>query len=650
MFDRYAEVAVRVPVRSAFTYRINTEIQPGQRVLVPFRNQTEEGIVISLHRNTPEYEVLDIEGVTDPVAVLKPEQIETANYISRQYLCGIGEILFKMFPSVPKRFPEQQSISRSEQDFRPNHILNSEQSAVYEAVKNSNEESVHLIQGITGSGKTEVYIHLLIECLSRNRNAILLVPEISLSFQMIQRLKSVFGPVVALLTSSLKPKERFINYMNLYYGHARIAVGTRSAVFAPVDEPGIIIIDEEHDSSFRDQSAPRYDARQVARYRVSQSKGKLILGSATPRVEARYYGTAGIFNRHTLTQRAEGQLPSVRITNAPADDIPVGGELLREIEWNLKNKQKTLLLLNRRGYRPYLVCKSCKETATCPNCSITLNLHRDGRVRCHFCGFVSNVPGKHSCGGSFRHTGSGTQKLEEYLLNLYPEARIERLDTDSAARAGVTEDVLKRFLEGEIDILTGTQMIAKGLNHPDVSLVGVLQSDRSLHFPDFRATERTFSLLMQVAGRSGRSEKTGRVIFEADDCDHPVLHLAAAQDYEAFYAEEIQLRKSLVYPPFTRLVRLLCRANQLQDSINAMDDIYDFFDKNYEQSDHNRIQLLGPVSAPVEKLNNQYRTHMIIKARKMEPLRSFLDKNLEKIRDLSKKGHLEIEFDPADLI
>lgn len=650
MFDLYAEVAVKLPVRSTFTYRVlNQSVKPGQRVIVPFRSSQEEGIVTEIHRNEPEYETHDIYEVCEDYSLLTREQMEIASFVSDHYLCGPGEILFKMFPAISKKVhPDHYRPSKKESRLQPLHLLNDEQKKAYETICASREKSTHLVQGITGSGKTELYIHLIIKTLQNKKSAILLVPEIALSFQMIDRLQKVFGDLVALLTSSLTRKKRFENYIRLLTGQARIAVGTRSAIFAPVQSPGIIVIDEEHDSSFRDQSAPRYDARQIARFRVSNNDCQLILGSATPRIEARYYCDAGIYERHTLRKRATGRLPEVRIVDAPVQDIPIGGDLIREVEKNIKNNEKSILLLNRRGYRPYLICKDCKEVEHCPNCTVTLNLHRDGFVKCHFCGYHSKVPEKHSCGGKFQHTGSGTQKLEEYILNLYPGVKIERLDTDSAARAGVTEYVMKRFLNNEIDILTGTQMIAKGLDHPDVTLVGVLQADRALHFPDFRAPERVFSLLMQVAGRSGRSEKPGRVIFEADDPGHSILDLARNHDYEEFFRAEIQLRKELGYPPFSRLLRLLCRSRDLNDATVSMERIYKKIFSHYKNV--NTLELLGPAPAPIEKMNQQYRVHLIIKTRKMQDIRSYISKHLEELKGMVQNGHLEIEFDPMDLI
>lgn len=661
MFERYAEVALRVPLRKTFTYRIPAELVetclPGVRVEVELRGRQEEGIVTATHGNAPDFALRDVAKVMGSGAVLTEDQLRLGEWLSDQYLAGIGESLFKMFPAG-KRPAARKPTGRPKPSARPE--LNTEQQAAFDAISADltshpapRTPPVHLLHGITGSSKTEVYIRLILACRELGRSAVLLVPEISLTVQLISRLREVFGSELVLLHSALRKSERLRGYLDLLEGHRHIAVGTRSAVFAPLSEVGLFILDEEHDGSYKEHSSPRYHARQVAYYRASQSGAVMVLGSATPALETRHHAEAHKgFSYHRLSKRATGAtLPSVELVRISNPDVPLSGDLLLALEKTIGAGEQALLLLNRRGYYPFQYCPNCEASLQCPNCSVTLNLHRDGRLVCHYCSFMRKADGHcDRCHGPVRKLGSGTQKLEEYLLNLYPKWRIERLDTDSAGRVNAVEGAVNRLLEGELDILLGTQMIAKGLDAPNVTLVGVLQADLGLNMPDFRAGERTFSLLTQVAGRAGRGERGGRVILEVLNPGNPVVQHARAHNYEAYYAEEIELRRNALYPPFCRLIRLLCRCESEEHARFGAAVVARHVEGAYGPSAAQRPLILGPAPAPLERLHGQYRHHVIIKTTDLPAVRTVLQEGIAKIRaELPSDVYLEVDFDPTDL-
>ncbi|MCR9144532.1 MAG: primosomal protein N' [bacterium] len=693
MFDLFADVAVRLPLTELFTYRVPPEfadqIEAGRRVLVSLRNVEEEGLVVRLHRNPPDFETLPVQKLIDSEPVLNADQLQLAEWMARYYLAGPGECLFKMFPGGkrnPPRVPENKRRKSGDvSGFAPAHDLNAAQAAVYQAVVaglnanpvanpeagrdtaaslspgsgavQSSRPPAHLIHGITGSGKTEVYIHTLLEALRRGRGALLLVPEISLTVQLIERLQAVFGDELALLHSALSGGDRRSAYMHVLRGEKRIAVGTRSAVFAPVAYPGVIILDEEHDGSYKEHSAPRYDARQIAHKRAADHGAVLLLGSATPRIETAYAARVMQeqtgFVYHSLGERATGaELPPVRRVKIASSQTPITGELLNEIDINLKAGQQSILLLNRRGYNPFVYCSSCDTTQSCPNCSVALNLHKGQRLVCHYCAYTRAFNGAcENCGGEAKPIGSGTQKLEEYLLNLFPNARLERLDTDAASKRNTVRDCIARLIAGEIDILLGTQMIAKGLDAPGVTLVGVLQADHGLAMPDFRSAERTFALLTQVAGRAGRGELKGRVIFECLNPENPVIVNAARQEYEAFYREEITERSDAVYPPFCRIIRLLYRSEDDDRARTAIERLHIRLSQRLQPASGELATILGPAPAPLEKLHNQYRHHLILKTLHMKRVRNILAELLPEERARSRdRLHLEVDLDPVDLL
>ncbi len=660
MFQRFVDVAVRLPVHQAFTYELpahlSDSVELGQLISVTLRGRPEEAIVTAIHQNAPGFATRSVDETISQGSLVSEEQIQLAAWMSEQYLAGPGECLFKMFPSG--RRPGKLRAVKTPEATRP--ALNADQQKAFESIaghlaaRSSERPPVHVLHGITGSGKTEVYIRVIRKARELGRGAVLLVPEIALTVQLIARLREVFGDELVLLHSGLRKSERLAGYLALLRGERAIAVGTRSAVFAPVANPGVFILDEEHDGSYKEHSAPRYHARQIAYHRAETNGAVLVLGSATPAVETRYHAEhSQDFFYHPLPKRATGApLPPVSIVRLPAPDVPISGELLRELESTIGAGHQALLLLNRRGYHPFLYCAACSKSIQCNNCSVTLNLHRDGRLVCHYCGLTRAGNNRcDTCGGPLRRLGSGTQKLEEYILNLYSEWRVERLDSDSASRANVVETAVGRLLAGELDVLLGTQMIAKGLDAPNVTLVGVLQADLGLSQPDFRAGERTFALLTQVAGRAGRAEHRGRVIFEVLNPKSPVVEQAARHDYGEFYAQELAMRRAALYPPFCRIVRLLCRSAEQEHASAGASAVAAILEEVYRSATPpTRPLMLGPAPAPLERLHGQYRMHVVLKTTNLAEVRRVIAGQWDRMRaQLRADAYLEIDFDPTDL-
>ena len=461
----------------------------------------------------------------------------------------------------------EKEVSRSEAYFEnvatdSALVLNEEQGAAVQAITQQIEHGgkPFLLEGVTGSGKTEVYLQVIQEALSRGKTAIMLVPEISLTPQVTNRFISRFGKKVAILHSGLSNGEKYDEWRKVERGEAQVVVGARSAIFAPLKNIGAIIIDEEHEASYKQDSNPRYHARDVALLRAKYNQAVLVLGSATPSLESRARAGKGVYHFLQLTKRAkpQAQIPEVEIVdfrdyigqNEASNFTPI---LLEAIQDKLDRKEQVVLMLNRRGYSSFVMCRECGTVDTCPNCDISLTLHMDTKsMNCHYCGFSKGIP--HTCPNcssrSIRYYGTGTQKAYGELAEAFPQARILRMDVDTTRKKGSHEQILKEFGEGRADILLGTQMIAKGLDFPNVTLVGVLNADTALNLPDFRSSERTFQLLTQVAGRAGRAEKEGHVIIQSYNPKHYAITFAKNQDYEGFYAYEMSIRKQLAYPPY----------------------------------------------------------------------------------------------------
>ena len=519
-------------------------------------------------------------------------------------------------------------------------VLTEEQQAAYGALLPHLEDTAPhsaLLYGVTGSGKTLVFLKLIERCLQLGRKALVLVPEISLTPQMILRLKSQFGRRVAVQHSALNHTERLLQWQMIQDGGADIVVGTRSAIFSPLENIGLVIIDEEQEHTYRSESAPRYSAHEVARQRAAENGALLLLASATPSTESYFAAQKGRTQLVRLTKRYGGNpLPSVQIVDmraelASGNPREISLALEDAIRRNLEAHKQTILLLNRRGYQTVAQCEDCREVLKCPKCSVPMVYHKAShKLLCHYCGSQMDPPPKNcsACGGKLQYRGFGTQKAEEELAKLFPEARILRMDQDSTAAKDAHEKLLARFADHEYDIMVGTQMVAKGLDFEDVTLVGVLGIDSLLFAQGFRAYETVFSLITQVVGRSGRAKDPGFAIIQTTDPDNPVLNLAAAQDYDAFFEQEIAYRRLGLYPPFCGLCVIGFAGGKEIEVARAAARFSVLLGQQAAKQPDLPLRVLGPTPGNIEKINDTYRYKLTIKCRNDRRFRDLVRETL----------------------
>ena len=537
-------------------------------------------------------------------------------------------------------------------------VLTDEQNTAYNNLLKEYKEdkpSVSLLFGITGSGKTSVFLKLIEKAVEDNKGVIVMVPEISLTPQFINIFKSQFGNDVAVFHSGLSLGERLDEYKRVLRGMAKIAVGTRSASFAPFKNLGLIIMDEEQEHTYKSESNPRYQAREIAKFRAARNNALLVLSSATPDIETYYHAENGRYSLNTLKKRyGNAILPEVRIIDmndeaAEGNTTLFSKELLSCLEENISKGNQSILLLNRRGHNTFAVCSNCRETVTCPHCSISLTYHSaNNKLMCHYCGYsmnyLSECPTCHN--KSLRFGGAGTQKIEQQLSELLPEARVLRLDADSTMRKSSHERYLNAFSKGEYDILIGTQMVAKGLDFPKVTLVGVLNPDSMLYADDYRSFERTFSLLTQVVGRSGRGDKKGIALIQTFTPENNVISMAAAQDYEMFYKSEITIRKAMLYPPFADICMVgFVSASHLSVIKSSNDFMRRIINKAKENYAELPIRILGPSPASIAKVSNKYRYKIIIKCRNNKRFRKLLSDTLSEFNSIKENKNTTAYID-----
>ena len=560
---------------------------------------------------------------------------------------------------------EDREISRSAAYFQKERqqqslTLNDEQSAAVVAITQkigqSHSQPV-LLEGVTGSGKTEVYLQVIAEALAQGKTAIMLVPEISLTPQVTDRFISRFGDQVAILHSGLSDGEKYDEWRKVERGAAQVVVGARSAIFAPLTNIGAIIIDEEHESSYKQDSNPRYHAREVALLRAQYNQAVLVLGSATPSLESRARASRGVYDFQLLSKRANplAQIPQVEVVDfrdyigqhEASNFTPV---LLKAIQDRLDKGEQTVLMLNRRGYSSFVMCRECGTVDSCPNCDISLTLHMDTKtMNCHYCGFTKNIP--QSCPNcasrSIRYYGTGTQKAYDELIQLFPQARILRMDVDTTRKKGSHEAILENFGQGQADILLGTQMIAKGLDFPNVTLVGVLNADTALNLPDFRSSERTFQLLTQVAGRAGRAEKAGQVFIQSYNPHHYAIEFAKQQDYEGFYAYEMGIRRQLGYPPYYFTVGLTLSHKDEETAVRKAYEVMDILRSGLSE----KVQILGPTPKPIARTHNLYHYQILLKYRFEDKLQATLNQVLDWTQNRDNKDlRLTIDNEPQNFM
>ena len=538
--------------------------------------------------------------------------------------------------------------------------LNAEQQVAVETILQSVQEQqsqTYLLEGITGSGKTEVYLQVIAEVLNQGKTAIMLVPEISLTPQMVQRFKSRFGEHVAVMHSGLSQGEKYDEWRKIERGEAEVVVGARSAIFAPIENIGVIIIDEEHEASYKQEETPRYHARDLAIWRSEYHHCPVVLGSATPSLESRARAQKNVYQRLRLTQRANqaATLPTIDVVDM-RQEVENGNvssfsmSLQEKLQERLEKNEQSVLLLNRRGYSSFVMCRDCGYVLPCPNCDISLTLHMDSKtMKCHYCGHEERIPYRcPNCGqDKIRYYGTGTQKVEEELQTLLPDSRILRMDVDTTRRKGAHEKILRTFGEGQADILLGTQMIAKGLDFPNVTLVGVLYADTALNLPDFRSSERTFQLLTQVSGRAGRAEKPGEVIIQSFNPEHYAIQLAKAQDYEDFYTKEMYIRHRGDYPPYYFTVQITASHPEENEAAKQMFQIA----TKLKQGLSPQAILLGPTPNAIMRVNNRYFYQVIIKYKQEPMLQPLLKEILTDTQRATARGlKLSIDAEPMNFI
>lgn len=693
---------------------LEKKIKVGKRVFVPFGSRSLLGFVLEIKQASDVNNLKEIYDVIDDEVILNKELLELGQYLHKTTLASLISCYQVMLPKALKAsiksnvnkkyrkvyylndfsnkkitekqqkvidlFKDKDKLNRDELKDVSLSILNTlvkkdilrvEEEEVYRldyekkdqkikkltplqesCVNNilNTEKLVSLLFGVTGSGKTEVYMELIARYLEKGLKSIVLVPEISLTPQLIKRFQERFGERIALLHSSLSDGEKYDEYRRIVRDEVDIVIGARSAVFAPIKNLGLIIIDECHSDAYKQENNPRYNAKEVAIKRAEENNAKVVLGSATPMLEEYARSLKNVYNLVTLKSRVNGSLPLVELIDMNKEIKRSKGHfslpLVKAINNVIEKGEQVILLLNRRGYSSFVTCSNCGESIKCPNCDITLTYHKSSNIlRCHYCGYATKYqvtcPSCHE--NSLKDLGVGTERIEEELNTIFPNYKVIRMDVDTTSRKGAHKKMIDAFSRREADILLGTQMVAKGLDFPNVTLVGVINADTSLMLPDFRSSEKTFALLNQVAGRAGRSLKPGKVIFQTYNEDHYAIKYAKENDYESFYKEEMKARKLMKYPPYYYLVSLNISS---KDSKQALIEAKKCEKVCLKYLD--KTIILGPSPATVFKKQNIYHYQLILKYQYQDNIYEVLEK-LVKYYAAINKVNLEVDFNPIHL-
>jgi len=664
---KFAQIAIALPIDRLFHYGIpgnlSNDIAVGKRVFVPFTNRRVVGYVVGLSDEADIKEVKDVESVIDKEPILSDEILKLTKWIKDTYFCSWGEAIAAVIPSGIKQ--GKKELGTRIKDPR----INSEGFAVSVPHKPTEEQSkairhvidtidkkkyeTFLLHGITSSGKTEVYLQAIDHALNKGRQAIMLVPEISLTPQTVERFISRFGDKVAVIHSKLTPAKRFLEWKRIKDGKAQIVVGARSAIFSPMANLGLIIMDEEHETSYKQDDVPRYHAREVAWMRAKLNDCPLILGSATPSLESYYKAKHGEYKLVKLTKRIDERLlPKVKIVDmrmelATRKKIAIFSRILLDaIDSTLKKGKQAIIFLNRRGFSTFVNCKKCGLVLKCKRCDTVLVYHFDEKkLICHYCDYKQPAPDIcPKCRSSYiKYFGLGTERVESEISHQFAHAHIARMDSDTTKKLGSHEKILGDFKSGDTSLLVGTQMIAKGLDFPEVTLVGVVSADVTLNLPDFRASERTFNLLTQVGGRAGRGEHAGEVIIQTYAPSHYSILAAAKHDYEKFYEEEIKSRKELLYPPFVNLVKITVRARNDELTLKAAQSLAEAI-----RDEDKELKTAGPTPAPIVRMRGYFRYNILLKGADRGAMCGLLRKVLGSFR----KPHgvlVAVDVDPISM-
>ena len=694
-----------------FTYSVPTNLIPkaklGVRVSVPFGSRSLNGLIIGYEKNS-DYETKDIIDVLDEKPILNEELIELGKIMSEKYICSLMSCYQCMLPSALKfnkkdiKIKYEKYVEKINDLDNPSkgevnilNLFNNSNLVKYSDIKNKEilkrlidknilrvvtkekyrysstyekkelnvltvpqekayndilncKNMVCLLRGVTGSGKTEIYMHLIKNILSSGKKAVVLVPEISLTTQLIDRFKSIFNDDIAVLHSSLSDSERYDEWRKIKESKVSLVIGTRSAIFAPLKNIGLIIIDEEHEDTYKQENNPRYKAIDIAVERAKYNNAKVILGSATPSLESYAIASVGKYDLVELLDRVNNKkMPTVSVVDMK-DEMKRGNSVLSKeasdlITDRLNKKEQIMILINRRGYSNYIICNECGNVVKCPNCDISLTYHKtNSMLRCHYCGYGTSKPNNcPKCNSRYLMLkGIGTEKIEELIKDKF-NARVVRMDRDSTSNKGAHEKIIKDFNDYKYDILIGTQMISKGLDFENVTLVIVLNGDSSLNIPDYRSAERTFNMLTQVSGRAGRKNKEGISIVQTYNPNHYSIEFAKKHDYKSFYNHELRIRKKLNYPPFCHIVALRIITEDYECGNSEIDKISKYLKNNL----NDKYTILGPSVSL--KINNTYKFQLIIKYKEKELLYEVLNRVNKNIKN--KKVKFEIDFNPIKL-
>ncbi|THE14423.1 primosomal protein N' [Bacillus timonensis] len=665
-FEKHDEVHWEDAEKSDLLHIYQKDIKKGLlEVVYKVKNRsnkkTMKQVQLSLSREETENVVQEL-----PATAKKQKQVleffltNNQPIFLKELLQEVGVTDSTIRTMVKKGYISEQNVEVYRDPYADKHFeqttpmpLTSEQQKAISPVLASIEDVLHkvfLMYGVTGSGKTEVYMQAIDAVLNKGKEAIVLVPEISLTPQMVNRFKGRFGSQVAVMHSGLGIGEKYDEWRKIYRKEVSVVVGARSAIFAPFENIGIIIIDEEHESSYKQEDNPRYHARDVAIFRGQLHNAPVILGSATPTLESFARASKNVYELLTLKERVNHRpLPTVDIVDM-REELRNGnrsmfsGALFDKLTARLERNEQSVLFLNKRGHSSFVMCRDCGYVANCPHCDISLTYHRPHhRLKCHYCGYETFMPTAcNECGSEhIRFFGTGTQKVEEELAKVLPEARVIRMDVDTTSRKGSHEKLLKEFGEGRADILLGTQMIAKGLDFPNVTLVGVLTADTMLNLPDFRSSEKTFQLLTQVSGRAGRHELSGEVVIQSYTPEHYSIEFASHHNYDGFYQNEMRIRKAHSYPPFYYLALVTITHPELTKTVDVAEKIAIYLRKSLS----NQSIILGPVTSPIARINNRYRYQCMIKYKNEPNLNKLLKGILDRYQREIAQNSLTLSID-----
>lgn len=660
---RLIDVAIPLPIKDPYTYRIpeslSQNLQVGCRVRVPFKNRSIIGYTVGLNPQKEIEKTKEILEVLDAEPVITDHLLRLAKWMSEYYFSSWGEAISNMIPKYLKSRKEMDTEAAISEKQPALLDLTEEQKQALKKIVDqihSNQFSEFFLYGVTGGGKSELYIRAISEVLKMGKSSICLVPEIALTEQIKLFFSRYFHGTLEILHSKLTDKERSLAWQRIESGEKRVILGARSAIFAPSRKLGLIIMDEEQETSYKQDQAPRYHARELARWRAQDLGATFLMGTATPTLETMHRVSSGEIEMLSLTKRTENRaMPKVQIIdlketqNITKRQVIISPRLQSAIEEALQKKNGVLLMLNRRGFSTHIRCFECGDALFCSHCAVALTYHQEEQEAvCHYCNFHMVVPNVcRKCKSPLlKFSGIGTEKVESEAARLFPAARIARLDTDTTKKRGAHEEILKRFRAQEIDILVGTQMIAKGFDFQHVTLVGMINADTGLLLPDFRSAERTFQLLTQMAGRTGRGKDLGKVIIQTYSAHHYSIQFASKHDYFGFFKEELERRKTHGYPPFFKLVNVMFRGKK---ELAVQEQASEFQKLLKIHLNFSEIELIGPAPLPIYRLRGHFRWHLMLRGKDMTEMQRVTRLAFENLK--RKTGVFQaIDVDPVTIL